>query len=533
MERLLEGSQWIEGRSSAEGGSLFTAYNPTTGAGLAPEFREASAAEVDRAASAAAAAFDEYRAATPDRIAAFLEAIAEQILALGDSLLERCQAETALPLPRLIGERSRTINQALLFAQVVREGSWVDARIDCADPGRQPPPKPDVRRMLVPIGPVAVFGASNFPLAISVAGNDSISALAAGCPVVVKAHPAHPGTCELVGGAVVEAAERTGMPPGVFSMLHGARHEVGLQLVRHRLIKAVAFTGSLSGGRALFDAASARPEPIPVFAEMGSLNPVFLLPGALTQRAEGIAQGFVASMTLGVGQFCTRPGLVIGRAGAPLSQFRARVGELVRATAPATMLHAGIHRAFVAAIERLSDVDGVSLIARSESTPGVTQAPATVFATAASALQDQSVLREEVFGPCSILVECGSARELEKVAEQMDGSLSAALQGTEEDLRENRRLVEILERKVGRIVFNSFPTGIEVCAAMNHGGPYPATVYGQSTSMGPAAILRFGRPVCYQGFPDPALPAPLQNANPRGIWRLVDGEMSREPIQSA
>ncbi|MBI4605313.1 MAG: aldehyde dehydrogenase (NADP(+)) [Planctomycetes bacterium] len=526
----LDGRQRIGAMSTASGTRTFAASDPATGEALEPRFHEATAKEVGQAVDLAAQAFDAYRRTSPERIAAFLEAIAEGILELGDQLLERAAAETGLPQARLSAERTRTASQARLFAALAREGSWIDARIDRAQPARQPSPRPDIRRMLIPIGPVAVFGASNFPLAISVAGTDTVSALTAGSPVVAKAHPAHPGTCELLAGAILGAAARTGLPDGVFSLVQGAGHDVGLALAKHPRTRAVAFTGSLQGGRGLFAAAAARPDPIPVYAEMGSVNPVFLLPGALEERGERIAEGFVGSLTLGVGQFCTNPGMVVGPSGAALERFVAAAGQRVSACPPGTMLHAGIRAAYEAGVERTARSSGVRVAARSAAGPDPkkTQAACVLFATDAAALLADPDLAQENFGPSSIVVRCASGEEMERVAESLDGHLTATIHGTPEDLARHRRLVEVLERKAGRLIFNGFPTGVEVCHAMHHGGPYPATTHSGFTSIGTAAVYRFVRPVCYQDFPQDALPEALRDGNPRKIWRLVEGQLTRD-----
>ena len=525
----IHGKQLLGGETIAASQKTFAAVNPATGEQLSPAFFEATAAEVDRALELAAAAYPALRAAGAERRARLLEAIADEVLELGPPLLERAHAETGLPMARLEGERTRAVNQARLFAEVVREGSWVDARIDRAQPDRQPGPKPDVRSMLMPRGPVVAFGASNFPLAISVIGADTVSALGAGCPVVVKAHPGHPGTCEMLGAAIARSVGRCDLPVGVFSLLQGAGHEVGLALVRHERSEAVAFTGSLRGGRALFDAAAARPRPIPVYAEMGSTNPIFVLPGALAERGAQIAAGYIGSVTLGGGQFCTNPGLVLGRRGEGLNGFLEAATQAAAAAAPGTMLHSGIQQSFQAGIERIAATPGVQLAARSQQSPRDqrTEAACTLFVTDAATLADQPHLAEEVFGPTSLVVACDSQAELLRIAAGLEGHLTATLHGSEQDLADHRDLIELLETKVGRLIINGFPTGIEVCDAMHHGGPYPATTDGHFTSIGTRAILRFARPICYQDFPDAALPEELQNANPRGIWRLVDGEFSR------
>lgn len=528
----LHGKQIIAGETVAAGTQTFLGRNAASGEATTAPVHEATTAEVERALRAAEAAFDDYRGLPAERRAAFLAAVAEEWLALGDALLEQAAAETALPMARLTGERARMVNQARLFAALVREGSWVDARIDRAEPTRQPLPKPDVRRLLQPIGPVVVFGASNFPLAISVGGSDTVAALAVGCPVVAKAHPGHPGTCELVGGAIAAAARRSGIPSGVFSMLQGAGHEVGLALVRHPAARAVAFTGSQQGGRALFDAAARRPEPIPVYAEMGSTNPVFVLPGAMTERGGAIAEAYVKSVTLGVGQFCTNPGLLLAVAGPALAPFLDAVGAAARQFAPTPMLHAAIGRSYRAGVERLRGTQGLSLVGESAAAadPARSQASCAIWATDLTTLDARPELWEEVFGPTSIVVSCPDLSALEGVARGLVGHLTASVHGTPGELAAAQGLVRVLERKVGRVVFNGFPTGIEVCHAMHHGGPYPATTDVHYTSIGSASIDRFVRPVCFQDAPQPALPLELRDRNERGIWRLVDGQRTRDDV---
>lgn len=522
----------IAGEASAAGTTTFHPSNPATGERLQPAFTEATTEDIDRAMTMARSAFEQNPRSSAEQTAVLLEAIADEILALGEPLLERAGAESGLPAARLTGERGRTVGQLRMFASLVREGSWVHASIDLAQPDRKPLPKPDLRRMLIPIGPVVVFGASNFPLAFSVAGGDTASAFAAGCPVVVKGHPAHPGTCAMVAGAIQRAVERAGLPAGWFSLVQGAGVEVGLALVRHPAARAVGFTGSLRGGRALFDAAAARPDPIPVYAEMGSTNPVFVLPGALRERSAAIAEGLTGSITMGVGQFCTKPGLVFGVQSETLNGFQAALAEKISNSAPATMLHEGIRRAFSAGVARTASTQGVSPLGRSavDPDPAKTQSGASVYRTDADAFLEQHALREEMFGPAALMVICGSKEEMERAARSLEGQLTATVHATPEDLQEFRALVAILEQKVGRIVYNSYPTGVEVCHSMVHGGPYPATTDSRTTSVGTDAIYRFARPVCYQGFPQEALPIELQDANPRGIWRLVDGEMRREGL---
>jgi NADP-dependent aldehyde dehydrogenase len=525
----LHGKNIIAGDISGEGGKTFTAKNPSLNVAIEPAFHEATPLEIERAMAAAKSACDDFRRRAPAARANFLDRIGTEIMALDDALLQRAQEETGLPKDRLTGERARTVGQLSMNAALIREGSWVEATIDRAQSERKPLPKPDLRRMLIPLGPVIVFGSSNFPFAYSTAGGDTASALAAGNPVVVKAHPAHPGTNELVAGAIARAAAATGMPAGVFSMLHGASNEVGIALVRDPVAQAVGFTGSLKGGRALFDAAASRPQPIPVYAEMGSANPVFILPGALAERAEAIAAGLKQSVTLGVGQFCTCPGLVIGIGDAQFKNLQQRVAALIGETAPGTMLHAGILQAYQAGTARAEQRVGKPL-GRSTAEPDAqkTQAAAMVFGTdAAKFLKDPS-LGEEIFGPATVMISCASAQELEQVARRLDGHLTATIHANAQDLDDFKSLTAILETKVGRLVYNGFPTGVEVCAAMTHGGPYPATTDARSTSVGPYAIKRFVRPISYQNYPESALPDELRDANPRKIWRLVENKWTRD-----
>ena len=489
-------------------------------------YHQATAADADVALRAADACFDEFRATTPVQRAALLEAIAEGIEALGDKLIETAHRETALPVARLQGERGRTANQARLFAKVILDGTWLDARIDHANPERQPLPKPDVRMVMQPVGPVVVFGASNFPLAISVAGTDTVSALAAGCPVIVKAHSAHPETCALVAAVIKEAVRKTGFPDAVFEMFHGRGQDIGMALVKHPLTQAVTFTGSLAGGRAIYDAACSRPKPIPFYGEMSSTNPVFMLPQALEQRAGEIAGSFITSLTMGVGQYCTNPGVILGIDSPGWRDFLRQAGERVAAWAPATMLHPGICDAYVAGADHMSKLPGVSLVAKSSQAAGYAQAAAHLFHVSGETFLAQDAFREEVFGPASVAVTCKDWPEMLAIANALDGQLSGSIHGTSEDLVTHAELVRALERSVGRIIFNGYATGIEVCHAMHHGGPYPATTHAYFTSIGTAAIRRFVRPVCYQDFPDECLPAALQNLNSTGSWRLVDGVMT-------
>lgn len=528
----LHGLSLIAGVPGRTGGQTFHAVNPATAQPLEPVFHEATPAEADQALDAAAAAFADYRARPAAERAHLLDTIAAEIEALGDSLLQRASLETGLPLARITGERGRTCGQLRLFAQLVREGSWVDARIDPALPDRQPLPRPDLRRMLVPLGPVVVFGSSNFPLAFSVAGGDTASALAAGCPVVVKAHRAHPGTSELVAGAITRALAACGLPAGLFSLIHGGGASIGIAMVKHPATTAVGFTGSHVAGRALFDAAASRPHPIPVFAEMSSINPVFLLPGAVRERGAALAQGLLTSFTLGVGQFCTKPGLVFALRGPDTDAFLGKLAELVQAAPSGTMLTRGIRESYMENRAKITAVAGVTPLAHGAGSGELarTEQPPSVATTTARNFLAHPELATEAFGPFALILLADSTDELEACAAALDGQLTATLHGNAADLAGARALLATLEQKAGRIVINGFPTGVEVCPAMNHGGPYPATTDVRFTSVGTAAIQRFVRPVCYQSLPDELLPPALKNANPLGLLRLVNGTPTREPL---
>lgn len=504
-------------------GKPIQALNPATGAFIEPAFRGCGAEELDRACALAAAAATAFRN-TPLQVRAnFLETVATEIEALGHALIERCMLESGLPRARLEGERARTCGQLRLFASVVRTGEWLDVRIEPALPERQPLPRSDLRLQNIAIGPVAVFGASNFPLAFSVAGGDTASAFAAGCPVVVKAHAAHPGTSELVGRAIQTAVSKCGLPEGVFSLLFGTGNELGLALVSDSRIKAVGFTGSRSGGMALMKAAQARPQPIPVYAEMSSINPVFLLPDALQQRGAALAEGFVASLAMGAGQFCTNPGLVVGVRGTALDTFLHAVAQAVSGVGAQTMLSPGIHAAYNDGSGALAGHARVRPVGQGAAAEGPCQCQARVFVTAASDFLEDEVLQREVFGATSLVVECEDWAEVERVAQSLEGQLTATLLMDESDLEKAAQLLPVLEEKAGRLLVNNWPTGVEVCHAMVHGGPFPATSDARTTSVGTAAIQRFLRPVCYQNLPQALLPEALRDGNPSGVSRLVGG----------
>ncbi|HSK39669.1 MAG TPA: aldehyde dehydrogenase (NADP(+)) [Arenibaculum sp.] len=515
------------GGETVSSGETFRAIDPATRTGLEPPFHAAGPGEVDRACALAAEAFDAYRETGLGTRAAFLERVAAEIEGLGDALIERASAETGLPVARLQGERARTAGQLRLFAGVVRDGGFVEARIDRAMPERKPLPRPDIRQRHIALGPVAVFGAGNFPLAFSVAGGDTASALAAGCPVVVKGHPAHPGTSELVGRAIGEAVRACGLPDGVFSLLTGPSNELGAALVADPRIKAVGFTGSRAGGLALVAIANARAEPIPVFAEMSSVNPVFLMPAALARRAEDLAGAFVGSLVMGAGQFCTNPGLVFATAGEGLDRFVEAACSALRGSAAATMLTPGIDRAYRAGIDALAGNPRVTPLARGQGDgagEGRNACQAALFITDVESFLADRSLHDEVFGASSLIVRCGGVEDMVRAARALDGQLTATLHLDEADHGAARPLLPVLEKRAGRILANGWPTGVEVGHAMVHGGPYPATSDGRTTSVGSLAIRRFLRPVCYQDLPDGLLPPALREADPLGIPRRVDGE---------
>jgi len=515
----LTGLQMIGNNFSGEGDHTFRAFAPAQQQWLPQEFREATTGEIDSALNLAAQAFTVYKKTTSLQRAAFLEAIAEEIISLGDELINVASAESGLPLPRLQGERDRTTGQLRLFAATIMEGSWVNARITT--------PAPDLRQMQIPIGVTGIFGASNFPLAFSVAGGDTTAALAAGCTVVFKAHPAHPHTSHLTATAIRKAVLRTNMPDGVFSLVHGTSHETGQYLAAHPLVAAIAFTGSFKGGKALYDTATRRAVPIPVFAEMGSVNPVFFLPGILREKGAALATQFLQSVTLGTGQFCTNPGLFITAAGGSTDTFISALQQGISTLPNGYMLTPGILAAYNNGIATLRE-QGVQILG--EATAADQQAaPSLLQVTAAQALENPA-LCHEVFGPSSLHIHAGSIEEIYTVARKLEGQLTATIHGTEEELQQHAALIDILREKAGRIIINGFPTGVAVSHAMVHGGPWPATTPAAGTSVGTAAIYRFCRPVCYQDFPAYLLPPELQDENPTNIWRQVNGDISKKSL---
>lgn len=523
---MISGKNYIGFSSSAQGEKVIKSINAANGENLEGEFHTATTEEINNAVEKAKNAFKSYSNLSGVRKAEFLEAIATEIENLGDTLVQRASLESGLPEGRFQGERGRTTGQLRLFATLLREGSWVDAIIDTALPNREPMPRADIRNMLIPMGSVVVFTASNFPLAFSTAGGDTASALASGCPVIVKAHESHLGVNDLVSGAIIRAAEKTNMPDGVFSSLNGNGFETGKALVLHDNIKAVAFTGSFGGGKALYDLAQTRKEPIPVFAEMGSINPVVLLEDKLQNEAEQLATLYAGSITMGVGQFCTNPGLLIGVKSDSLNQFTTQLANKLDGIAPSTMLNEGISKNYFSLRNKVLAEQAIDLSTKESTDLGLP----TLAKTSGTKFLENNNLHHEIFGPFSLLVECENQEELEQVIEALEGQLTGTIMGSENDLNANKELIGLLQNKVGRLIFNAAPTGVEVSHAMNHGGPFPSTTDSRFTSVGTGAIKRFVRPMCFQGMPEAFLPQELRNDNPLNISRIVNGETTNASI---
>jgi NADP-dependent aldehyde dehydrogenase len=521
----IKGQSCIAGNWISPQGKTFQSFNPYNKASMY-RFASCGPGEIEQAARAAECAFQEYRKLDGKTIGAFLNAIADEIEALGDQLLEVCDSETALGRIRLTGERGRTCGQLRAFADLVIKGEWVQASIDTAIPDRTPVPKPDLRRMMKALGPVAVFGASNFPFAFSTLGGDTASALAAGNPVIVKGHPAHPATSDLFAHAIARAIEKCGVPVGVFSLLQGVGNELGTGLVKHPLIKAVGFTGSERGGRALMDIAAARPQPIPVFAEMGSINPLFVGPNTLQAQAESIAAGLSGSVCMGTGQFCTSPGIVVSVANEVFeTTLKTKLSEAPRGY----LLNPQIAASLQAGLENLNNHPQLEWLNRADFEAGSMTPPNAVFKTSGKDFLADESLSEEIFGPVTLYVVCENEAQIMEVAEHLDGNLTASIHADEDvELAEN--LINVLEQKVGRVIYNGYPTGVEVCPSQQHGGPFPASSVSTATSVGVGAIVRFARFVAYQGTPNALLPDALKNENPLGIYRLVNGRLTRDNI---
>ncbi len=492
-------------------------------------FKDATTQEIEQALDQAWIAFHQYRSLSLSQRAGFMRAIAKKLDQPNDDLIQTAMTETNLPEARLRNEKTRTVFQLNSYADACEAGDWLEARIDTAIPDRNPP-KPDLRKMLVPLGPVVVFGASNFPFAYSTAGGDTACAFAAGCPVIVKAHPAHAQTSELVAQLISQAAQETNMPAGIFTHLHGVDFGVAKALVEHPNTRAVGFTGSFSGGKQLFDWANQRARPIPVFSEMGSVNPVFVLPGKLEEAAGDIAKMYAGSVTLGVGQFCTNPGLIIGLEGEELHAFIFKLGEAIKETSPGLMLHPGIYKNYVERRGTALGQDGVETIAVSAKDPQLNEAAPTIASATGQAFLNNPVLHQEVFGPYSLVIRCRDAAEMLEVTHHLEGQLTATLMATDNDLAANHELIESIKNICGRIILNSVPTGVEVCLSMHHGGPFPATTDARFTSVGADGIKRFARPVCFQNWSQPSLPDELKNDNPLNIWRTINNKLTKEKI---
>jgi len=523
----LSGLNVLASQKSLSADRKFQAINPISNELLEPKFPEGTADEVDYAANQAANDFDAFRKISHLKRGEFLESIAAELLSVKTSLLDRCHLETGLPMQRLEGELARTTNQLKLFAEILKDSSFHNVQVERALPERRPVAKPDIRLTHIPVGPVVVFGASNFPLAFSVAGGDTASAFAAGCPVIVKGHPSHPGTSEIAGYAIQKAVEKCDLPKGIFSLIQGSENQVGEALVKHPRVKAVAFTGSQAGGRALFNIAASRPEPIPVFAEMGSVNPIFVLPDALANRRSIIAQKYTESITLGVGQFCTNPGLLFAIKSPDLDMFVAAIVNELEQIKPASMLNARIKKNFLDKVSCLSPALQVVFSGETylQEEQGCQVLP-SLFKIDAATFLAQENLSDEVFGPSAIIVECGSTDEMMAIASQLEGQLTATVHADLNEEKVCKELFFVLEKKAGRLLLNDFPTGVEVCSAMNHGGPYPATTDSRWTSVGSAAMNRFLRPICYQNFTQSLLPEELKD-RPTENWNLVDTIMAR------
>jgi len=527
---MITGKSYIGNQHALAEDKVFNTFNPKLNMKTAWTFHEASNSEVEKAIELAWQSFKGFQNTPSIEKASFLREIASQIEGLGDELIDVYCQETGLPEGRAKGERGRTCFQLRTFADLVEEGSWVNATIDTAIPDREPLPKPDLRKMAVPLGPIAVFGASNFPLAYSTAGGDTASALASGCPVVVKSHPMHAGTGELVASAIVRAVQKTGMPNGVFSNLNSSGIEVGQQLVKHPKIKGVGFTGSIAGGRALFDMAAQRKEPIPVFAEMGSINPVVLLPEALSSKGRKWAKTYAGSITLGTGQFCTNPGLILGIKTDGLNEFVWTLSDEIIKIEPSCMLHPNIVSKYEANKTTVMKGEKVQVVADYETSTEANYARQAVVRVDGETFINNTQLHQEVFGPFSMIVECKDQEELARAIAGLEGQLTGTIIAEEDELPSFDKVIRALKSRVGRLIFNGVPTGVEVCPAMQHGGPYPASTDSRFGAVGIHAIQRWVRPVSYQNWPNHLLPKALQNANPLRIQRLVNNQTTDEPI---
>ena len=527
---MITGKNYIGNQLSATGSNTYKTFNPQLNIENEPVYTEATSKEIDEAVKLASEAFKTFRTTSGKQKATFLNAIADEILALDNELITTYCSETGLPEGRAKGERGRTVGQLRSFAELVDEGSWVEATIDTAQPDRQPMPKSDIRKMLIPLGPVVVFGASNFPLAYSTAGGDTAAALASGCPVIVKSHPMHAGTGELVASAIIKAAEKTNMPNGVFSNINSSGIEVGAELVKHSGVKAVGFTGSIKGGRALYDIAAQREEPIPVFAEMGSINPVVILPEALKNRNESLAKTYAGSITLGTGQFCTNPGLLLGIKSEALSNFIQNLSDEIVKIEPSCMLHPNIIRAYQSNKQTAISQPHLSVVADYEIDVQTNYAKQTITTVEGKIFLENPTLHQEVFGPFSMVVQCEDASQLEQIISQLEGQLTGTVIAEPNEASQYPEVISALQNRVGRIIYNGVPTGVEVCPSMVHGGPYPSSTDSRFTAVGIHSIKRWVRPFSYQDWPNELLPDELKNENPSGISRLVNNKQTNTKI---
>ncbi len=527
---MIRGKNYIGNKTSAKGNKTYKTFNPELNQENETTFTEATQEEINEAVSLATNAFKKFRTVSGEEKAEFLNTIADEILALDDQLIQTYCSETGLPEGRAKGERGRTIGQLRSFANLVSEGSWVDATIDTAQPEREPMAKSDIRKMNIPLGPIVVFGASNFPLAYSTAGGDTAAALASGCPVIVKSHPMHTGTGELVASAIIKAAEKTGMPNGVFSNLNSSGIEVGQQLVSHSGVKAVGFTGSIRGGRALLDLAAKREEPIPIFAEMGSVNPVIMLPKSLHNRSENLASTYAGSVTLGSGQFCTNPGLILGIKNEDLTNFINSLANKIIAIDPSCMLHPNIVKAYESNKAKAISQNGLIVVADLQNEVQSNYATQIITTVEGETFLENPTLHQEVFGPFSMVVQCKDAVQLEKIISKLEGQLTGTVISDENEISEYPTIISTLQNRVGRIIFNGVPTGVEVCPSMVHGGPYPASTDSRFTAVGIHSIKRWVRPFSYQDWPNELLPDELKNENPLHILRSIDGNLTKHDL---
>ncbi len=526
---MIFGKNYIGNQQSAQGSKTYKTFNPQLNIENETVFTEATSQEIDDAVQLASKAFKTYRSISGEKKATFLNAIADEILALDDELIKTYCLESGLPEGRAKGERGRTVFQLRSFAELVQEGSWVEASIDTAQPNREPLPKPDLRKLLIPLGPVVVFGASNFPLAYSTAGGDTAAALAAGCPVIVKSHPMHAGTGELVASAIIKAAEKTGMPNGVFSNLNSSGIEVGTQLVKHPAVKAVGFTGSINGGRALYDLAAQREEPIPVFAEMGSVNPVVILPNAIENTGETLAKTYAGSITLGTGQFCTNPGLLLAIKSEGLTHFISTLANEIVKIEPSCMLHPNIIGAYEKKKATMVSQEGLRVVSDYNNDVQTNYARQIITTVEGKTFLENTHLHQEVFGPFSMVVQCDDVEQLEAIISKLEGQLTGTLI-SDNEAQNYSNLISELQNRVGRLIFNGVPTGVEVCPSMVHGGPYPASTDSRFTAVGVNSIKRWVRPFSYQDWPNDLLPDELKNENPLGISRFINNKSTKDKI---